>query len=125
MLMSAVVLVGVVMPLAAVPLVFPHYRPWLGYIVTFVAVRVVCASAAFYSAILYAAGGHRALYAPAFTTAVVAIVGNALLTRPLGLTGAAIAFTLTQVTLAVLTVVAFHRSSARRRDLEEPLAAVA
>ena len=109
LLMSAVVVTGVVVPLVAVPLVFPQYRPWLGYIVTFVAVRVVCAAAAFYSAILYAAGGHRALYLPAFTTAIVAIVGNALLTRPLGLPGAAIAFTLTQVTLAVLTIVAFHR----------------
>jgi hypothetical protein len=125
LLMSAVVIAGVVVPLAAVPLVFPHYRPWLGYIVTFVAVRVVCAGAAFYSAILYAAGGHRALYVPAFTTAVVAIAGNAMLTRPLGLTGAAIAFTLTQVTLAVLTVVSFHRTGARRRDVDEPLVAVA
>ena len=110
MLMSVVVVAGVVVPLIAVPLVFPQYRPWLGFIVTFVAVRVVCATAGFYSAILYAAGGHRALYVPAFTTAVIAIAGNALLTRPLGLTGAAIAFTLTQLTLAVLTVVAFHRT---------------
>ena len=84
---------------------------------TFVAVRVVCASVGFYSAILYASGGHRALYLPAFTTAIVAIVGNALLTRPMGLPGAAIAFTLTQVTLAVLTVIAFHRTPPRTSDL--------
>ncbi len=125
LVMSAIVLGGVAVPLVAVPLVFPDYRPWLGYIVTFVAVRVVCAGAAFYSAILYAAGGHRALYAPAFTTAIVAVAGNALLTRPMGLPGAAIAFTITQVTLAALTVVAFHRSPNPRGPVDDPIAAAA
>ena len=125
LLMSAVVLGGVLVPLAAVPLVFPHYRPWLGYIVTFVAVRVVCAGAAFYSAILYASGGHRALYVPACISAIVAVAGNALLTRPMGLAGAAIAFTLTQVTLAALTVIAFHRAPNRHGPVDGPIVAAA
>jgi O-antigen/teichoic acid export membrane protein len=123
--MSLVVVVGVAVPLVAVPLIFPQYRPWLGFIVTFVAVRIICASAGFYSAVLYAAGGHRALYVPAAVAAIVAVAGNAALTRSMGLSGAAIAYTITQVTLATLTVMAFHKSASQRRGVEGTVPAAA
>jgi hypothetical protein len=124
-LMAAVTIVGVAVPLIAVPLVFPQYSPWLGYIVLFVAVRIVCAGAGFHSAILYAAGRHRALYGSAIVTAAVAIGANAALTRPFGLPGAAIAYTLTQITVATLTVTAFRRAAARDRTLDSAVKAAA
>jgi hypothetical protein len=113
-LMIGIVLVGSVVPLVAVPLVFPAYREWLGYIAAFVVIRLVCAGAGFYSSTLYAVGGQRALYAPALVTALVAVAANAALTRHLGLRGALIAYGLTQTTLAVLTVTAFRRTTVRR-----------
>jgi len=117
-LMAAVVLGGVAMTVVAVPLIFSHYRAWLGYIVGFVLIRLVSAGAGFYSAVLYAAGRHRALYAPAIASAVVAIAANATFTARLGLRGALISYGAAQLTLAALTVAAFHRMSRRARALE-------
>jgi hypothetical protein len=112
-LMFGVVLLGTAVPLVAVPLVFPRYSPWLGYIVAFVFIRLACAGAGFYSSALYAAGRHRALYAPAVVAVVIAIAGNVVFTRQLGLRGALVAYGATQVTVAVLTIAAFYRASTR------------
>ena len=112
-LMVGVVLLGTAVPLVAVPVVFPRYSPWLGYIVAFVFIRLACAGAGFYSSALYAAGRHRALYAPAVVAVVIAIAGNVVFTRQLGLRGALVAYGATQVTVAVLTVAAFYRASTR------------
>lgn len=112
-LMVGVVLLGTAVPLVAVPLVFPRYSPWLGYIVAFVFIRLACAGAGFYSSALYAAGRHRALYAPAVVAVVIAIAGNVVFTRQMGLRGALVAYGATQVTVAVLTVAAFYRASTR------------
>jgi hypothetical protein len=114
-LMVGVVVLGTAVPFAAVPLVFPQYRPWLGYIVGFVLIRLVSAGAGFYSSALYAAGRHRALYGPAVACATVAIGANAVFTRQLGLRGALVAYGATQLTVAALTVIAFYRSSTRVR----------
>jgi hypothetical protein len=110
-IMAVVVTIGTVIPLAAVPLAFPSYRPWLWYIVALVTIRLACAGAGFHSTVIYAAGRHRALFAPAFISATVAIGANALLTSRLGLRGAVVAYGLTQVTLALLTIVAFRRTT--------------
>jgi O-antigen/teichoic acid export membrane protein len=123
-LMAAIVLGGALVPVVAIPLVFPQYRPWLAAIVGFVVVRLACAGAGFYSSVLYATGGQRALYAPALASALVAVGANAVLTPRLGLRGALVAYGLTQVTLAVLTILAFHRGKSGRR-VAEPLAAAA
>jgi len=112
--MAAVVTVGATVPLVAIPLVFPHYRPWTAYIVALVAIRIVCAGAGFFSSVMYATGRHHALYTSAGVAAAVAVLGNASLTSRLGLRGALIAYGLTQITLAVLTVVAFRRSTSRQ-----------
>ena len=45
---------------------------------------------------------------------IVAIAANAVLTRPLGLAGAVIAYCLTQAVVAIMTVVAFRDSSGVR-----------
>jgi O-antigen/teichoic acid export membrane protein len=110
----AIVTAGTAVPLIAIPLAFPHYQPWTGYIVALVAIRILCAGAGFFSSVMYATGRHRALYPSAVVAAVVAVVGNAVLTSRLGLRGALIAYGLTQLTLAVLTVAAFRRSSPRK-----------
>jgi O-antigen/teichoic acid export membrane protein len=123
-LMAAIVVGGALVPVVAIPLVFPQYRPWLAVIVGFVVVRLACAGAGFYSSVLYATGGQRALYAPALASALVAVGANAVLTPRLGLRGALVAYGLTQVTLGVLTIVAFHRGKSGRR-VAEPLAAAA
>jgi Na+-driven multidrug efflux pump len=112
--MVAIVAVGATVPLVAIPLAFPHYQPWTGYIVALVAIRIACAGAGFFSSVMYATGRHHALYTSAGVAAAVAVLGNASLTSRLGLRGALIAYGLTQVTLAVLTVAAFRRSSSRR-----------
>jgi O-antigen/teichoic acid export membrane protein len=119
-LMVGVALLGTAVPFVAVPLVFPQYRPWLVYIVAFVFIRLACAGAGFYSSALYAVGRHRALYAPAVIPAVIAIAGNAVFTRQLGLRGALIAYGATQVSVAVLTVAAFYRASTRVRARTAP-----
>lgn len=116
----AVAIAGTALPLVAIPLLFPQYRPWLWYIVGFVAIRLVCAGAGFFSSALYAVGRHRALYAPAVIGGIVAVTANATLTREAGLRGALVAYALTQVTVAVLTVVAFARSTARARAAVTP-----
>jgi len=113
-IMTAIVVVGALVPLIAIPIAFPQYLPWTGYIVALVAIRIACAGAGFFSSVMYATGRHRALYPPAVVSALVAIVGNALLTSHLGLRGALIAYGLTQVTLAGLTVIAFRRSTPRQ-----------
>jgi hypothetical protein len=123
-LMLGVALLGTAVPLVAVPLVFPQYRPWLAYIVAFVFIRLACAGAGFYSSALYAVGRHRALYAPSVAGAAIAIVGNAVFTRQLGLRGALVAYGATQLTVAVLTVAAFHRASTRVRARTTPAPAV-
>lgn len=123
-LMAAIVLGGALVPVVAIPLVFPQYRPWLAVIVGFVVVRLACAGAGFYSSVLYATGGQRALYAPALASALIAVGANAVLTPHLGLRGALVAYGLTQVTLAALTIFAFHRATSGPRAAE-PLAAAA
>ena len=124
-LMIGIIVVGGAIPFVAVPLVFPAYRTWLGYIVGFVAIRLVSAGAGFYSSTLYAVGGQRALYAPALATALIAVGANAAFTRHLGLRGALIAYGLTQTTLAILTVVAFHRDVRRRTTVPQSALTVA
>jgi O-antigen/teichoic acid export membrane protein len=119
-LMGAVVLTGIAITFIGVPLVFTHYREWLGYIAAFVLIRLVCAGAGFYSAALYAAGRHRALYAPALVSALVAIGANATLTARLGLRGAVLAYGATQVTLAALTIGAFYRMPRPERPVATP-----
>jgi O-antigen/teichoic acid export membrane protein len=113
-MMIAIVAVGAAVPLIAIPFAFPHYQAWTGYIVALVAIRIACAGAGFFSSVMYATGRHNALYPSAVVAAVVAVCGNALLTSRLGLRGALIAYGLTQLTLAVLTVVAFRRSRPRQ-----------
>ena len=61
--------------------------------------------------------GHRALYTPALVSALVAIAANAMYTAHVGLHGALLAYGLTQVTLATLTVGAFYRTPRRDRAL--------
>ena len=124
-LMIGIIVVGGAIPFVAVPLVFPAYRTWLGYIVGFVAIRLVSAGAGFYSSTLYAVGGQRALYAPALATALIAVGANAAFTRHLGLRGALIAYGLTQTTLAILTIVAFHRDVRRRTTVPQSALTVA
>ncbi|HEX6050001.1 MAG TPA: hypothetical protein VFZ21_12060 [Gemmatimonadaceae bacterium] len=114
-LMAATVVGSVAVTFAGVAFLFRQYQPWLPYVVTFVVIRVACAGAGVYSAALYAIGEQRALYLPALTGGVVAIAANAIWTRPLGLDGAVIAYGLTQVVVAVLTVVAFRSGSRARR----------
>ena len=86
-------------------------RAALALIVAFVAIRVGCAGAGLYSTAMYAVGVQRALYAPAVVAGVVAVAANVFLTRPMGITGAVIAYLLTQVTVAGLTVLSFHRTT--------------
>ena len=123
-IMTAVVVLGTLVPLVAVPVLFPHYGPWLAYVVAFVFIRLGSAGAGFYSAALYATGRHRVLYAPALVGALVAVIGNASLTRTLGLRGALLAYGATQLTLAVLTVAAFYRTSPRPGPSPAPVTAV-
>jgi len=108
-LMGATLLASVAVAVAAVALVFRQYQPWLWYIVAFVAIRVACAGAGLYSTALYAVGAQRGLYAPAIVAGIVAIAANAVLTRPMGLPGAVVAYLVTQVTVAGLTVLSFRR----------------
>ena len=104
-------LASVAVAVAAVTFVFRQYQPWLWYIVAFVAIRVACAGAGFYSTALYAVGAQRGLYAPAVVAGIVAIMANAFLTRPMGLAGAVIAYLITQVVVAGLTIFAFRRAA--------------
>lgn len=113
-LVVALALLGTAVPLAAIPLAFPQYRPWLWYVVAFVAVRLVFAGAGLYSAALYAVGRQRALYAPAGIGGAVALLANAALTLRMGLRGALVAYAVTQSVVAVLTVTAYYRAAARR-----------
>jgi len=119
-LMLAVTLLGTAVPLVAIPLVFPQYRPWLWYVVAFVAIRLACAGAGLYSAALYAVGRQRVLYAPAVIGALVAILTNATLTRHTGLRGALVAYATTQLVVAGLTVAAYYRGSAWRERAPVP-----
>ena len=112
-LMAATLLASVAITVAAVAFVFRQYQPWLWYIVAFVAIRVACAGAGLYSTALYAIGAQRGLYAPAIVAGIVAVAANVFLTRPMGLAGAVVAYLITQVTVAGLTVFAFRRATSR------------
>jgi O-antigen/teichoic acid export membrane protein len=107
-LMAATLIGSVAVALLAVSFLFRQYQPWLPYVVAFVAIRVAFGGAGLYSTALYAAGAQRALYRPAIVAGVVAVGANAMLTRPLGLRGAVIAYCLTQAVVAVLTFAAFR-----------------
>lgn len=109
--LAATAAVGLLVPLVAVPLAFPKYTPWLGYIAALVLVRVGYAVAGFHSATLYAIGGQRWMYRPVLVGSVVAVVANTALTLRFGLTGVLAAQLITQTTVSVLTARAFHRAS--------------
>lgn len=111
-LMVVTLVASVTISAGAVGLLFREYQPWLWCVVAFVAIRVACAGAGLYSAALYAVGAQRVLYVPALVGGFVAVASNTVFTRPLGLGGAVLAYCLTQVTVAMLTVVAFRRSAA-------------
>ena len=114
-LMAATLVGSVAVTFLAVAFLFRQYQPWLPDVVAFFAIRVACAGAGLYSAALYAVGAQRALYLPALAGGAVAIAANAMLTRPLGLGGAVVAYCLTQVVVTVLTVVAFRSGVEARR----------
>jgi O-antigen/teichoic acid export membrane protein len=118
-MMVAVTAIGVLVPVVAVPFLFPAYRAWLGYIVAFVAIRLACAAAGFHSSVLYAVGGHRALFVPGTIAVAVALGANAALTPRFGLRGALLAYAMTQVTLALLTVAVFRRVTVRAQDVRQ------
>lgn len=64
------------------------------------ATRVICSYAGFHSATLYASRRERLLYAPAAVGAVIAIVGNMLLTLRWGVPGAIVAYAMAQFAVA-------------------------
>jgi len=92
---------------------FPKYWPWMWQIQAFVMIRVVCSYAGFHSAAMYATKRERWLYVAVIVGGAVGIASNALLTPRLGLRGALVAYALTQLTVALATLVAFERSKQR------------
>jgi O-antigen/teichoic acid export membrane protein len=93
--------------------VFHKYVAWKWYVTGFVATRVVCSYAGFHSATMYASRRERLLYAPVVIAAVIAIGSNLLLTLRWGIPGAIVAYGLTQLAVAVGTMIMSHRSRAR------------
>jgi O-antigen/teichoic acid export membrane protein len=89
---------------------FAKYWPWVWDVMAFAVIRVLCNYAGFHSSALYATKRERWLYVPVILGGVVGLGSNALLTLRWGLTGAVVAYGLTQATVAVTTLGAFHRS---------------
>ena len=102
-------------PPLLVRLVFTHYAPWMWYVTGFAAIRVMCSFAGFYSAALYVTRGERWLYLPGLLGAVASIGFNALLTLRWGIRGAVIAFALTQIAVALATMIAFRAATPSMR----------
>jgi O-antigen/teichoic acid export membrane protein len=106
---SALIIVGGLLAAGvAIPFAFPKYTAWLWYVLAFVAIRLICSVAGFHSAVLYAISEERRLYAPVLTGSAIAVLSNVLLTLRYGLAGALVAYLLTQISIAILTVVAGH-----------------
>lgn len=95
--------------------VFTHYAAWIWYIVAFVAIRVVCSYAGFYSSVLYVTRHERWLYLPGLLGAIVSIVFNSLLTLRWGIRGGVVAFALTQISVATATMMAFRAATPSMR----------
>src|SRR2546425_1805186 len=108
---ALVVAASILAPPLLVRLVFTHYAPWTWYVTAFAAIRVVCSYAGFYSSALYVTRGERWLYLPGLLGAVASIGFNALLTIRWGVRGAVIAFALTQIGVAIATMIAFRAAA--------------
>ena len=95
--------------LCATPLliltIFRKYEAWIWSITAFVAIRVICSYPGFHSATLYASRRERLLYAPVAVAAVVAVVSNIAFTLRWGVSGAIVAYALTQIAVAGGTMV--------------------
>jgi len=111
-----VVAASILVPPLLVRLVFRHYAPWTLYVTAFAATRVVCSYAGFYSSALYVTRGERWLYLPGLLGALASIGFNALLTIRWGVRGAVIAFALTQIGVAIATMIAFRAAGPSMRD---------
>jgi len=93
-----------------VHVLFARYVAWMGYILAFVAIRVACGYAGFYSAALYATKRERMLYLPVLVGGTIGVLSNTALTLRWGLSGAVAAYALTQGTVALATWLAFRRA---------------
>jgi len=114
-IMAALVLAAAVTTPLLIRVVFPKYWPWVWQVSAFVLIRVVASYAGLHSAAIYATKRERWLYAPVISGGVVGVVANIVWTLPWGLSGAILAYALTQGTVAVATLVA-SRASARSSD---------
>jgi O-antigen/teichoic acid export membrane protein len=92
------------------PWVYPKYTEWYVLILLIIAIRLVVATAGFFSFVLYATGRGARLYAPVLTGAAVALAANLLLTLPYGLAGLPIAYALTHIVTAIGAYWAYRRS---------------
>jgi O-antigen/teichoic acid export membrane protein len=91
----------------AIQFVFTSYRDYILYILLFVYVRVLCAYSGIFAMVLYATEMEQRLIIPVVTSAALSLIGNAALTTSYGLPAAVAIFTLTQVTLAGATYLAY------------------
>jgi O-antigen/teichoic acid export membrane protein len=103
-LYALIVLASISTPPLLIKIIFHKYDAWMWQITAFVAIRIVCSYASFHSATLYASRRERLLYGPVALGALVAITGNILLTLRWGVSGAIVAYGITQLTVASGTI---------------------
>ncbi|HET9233931.1 MAG TPA: hypothetical protein VFP10_07320 [Candidatus Eisenbacteria bacterium] len=89
--------------------VFRKYAEWTWPITALVAIRILCSYIGFYSATLYASRRERFLYAPVIAGAVIALIANFLFTLRWGMSGAILAYGLTQLSVVAGMIVVIRR----------------
>jgi O-antigen/teichoic acid export membrane protein len=112
---ALVVAASILGSVVLVQFVFTHYAAWIWYIAAFVSIRVVCSYAGFYSSILYVTRGERWLYLPGLLGGIVSVLSNVLLTLRWGIRGGVVAFALTQISVAIATMIAFRAATPSMR----------
>jgi len=104
-------IVGLLLSPLVVVILFHQYIPWLPYIYAFIATKLVCSYAGFYSSVLYASKKERWLYVPVICGSVIALLTNSTLTLRLGLPGAVVSYLATQFSVAISTLLAYHQAT--------------